>query len=98
MTALGEVGTRTDMIPNLGTKMIQVVLPSTASHGDTFTVDLTKYGASNIHGILGFVESTTGSIVVLEQPTTAVSAAGLLTATITGSAGAKVRTYYIFAY
>jgi hypothetical protein len=97
MTALGEVGTRTEVTPNSGVKIIQVVTDATVDDGDTMTVDLTKYGARNIHGILGFIETTTGSVVVAEQPTTAVSA-GVLTITVGGSTDNKVRSYTIFAY
>lgn len=65
--------------------------------GDTTTVDLTKYGATELKGILGFVENTAGSIVVQEQPTTAV-ADGILTITVGGSTVTdKKRNYKIFA-
>jgi hypothetical protein len=65
---------------------------------DTITVDLTKYGARNIHGILGFEESGgAGSVMVKEQPTTAVSV-GTLTITVGGTAVTGVRHYIIYAY
>lgn len=97
MGALGEVGTNVKMFPNLGGTVIQVVTADTVTHTDTLTVDLKKYGANNIYGVLGFVETTTGQVVVQEDPTCTVSA-GVVTLTVTGTAGAKVRTYYIFAY
>jgi len=89
--------TVTEVAPNAGVKVIQVVTPATADNGDTVAVDLTDYGASNIHGILGFTESTTGSVVITEAPTTSVSS-GTLTITIGGSTANKVRTFIIYAY
>lgn len=97
MTALGEVGTKVSLIPALGATVIQVVTAATVVGGtDTLTVDLTDFGCTNIHGILGFDETTTGSVVVNQQPTTAVSG-GTLTITTTGSETC-VKTFYVFAY
>lgn len=97
MAALGAVGTRTVVTPHLGVQIIQLVTAATVDDGDTITVDLSTYGCTNIHGILGFIETTTGSVVVQEQPTTSVSSS-TLTITVGGSTDDKVRTYYIFAY
>ena len=97
MTSLGEVGTITEIVPNPGVKMLQIVQDEIDSD-DTFTVDLSDYGCTNIHGILGFAETTTGSVVVTEAPTTAVSSS-TLTVTVTGSSvDDTVRTYIIWAY
>jgi len=97
MTALGEVGTITEILPACGVKMLQTVTAATVVSADTFTLDLTDYGCTNIHGILGFAETTAGSVVVTEAPTTAVSS-GTLTVTVGGSAVTAVRTYIIWAY
>jgi len=97
MTALGEVGTIKEITPNLGVKVIQIVTAATVVSADTFTVDLSAYGCTNIHGILGFVETTAGSVVATEAPTTAVSSS-TLTVTVGGSAVTAVRTYIIYAY
>jgi len=98
MTDLGEVGTITEILPNAGVKMIQVVTAATVDSDDTFDVDLSDYGCTNIHGILGFAENTAGSIVVTEAPTTAVSSS-VLTITVKGSSNDDtVRTYIIWAY
>jgi hypothetical protein len=97
MGALGEIGTRIEVVPNAGIKLIQVVTADTVIGGtDTLTVDLSKYGCRNLHAILGFDETTTGSIVVQQQPTTSVTA-GVLTITTTGS-DTGVKTFYIWAY
>lgn len=97
MTDLGDVGTNVEITPNCGVKMIQVVLDATVDDGDTVTVDLSKFGCTNIHGIVGFSESATGSAVVTEAPTTAVSSS-TLTITVGGGADDRVRTYIIWAY
>jgi hypothetical protein len=97
MTALGDIGTNTEIAPNAGVKMIQCSFPATVIGGtDTATVDLTKYGCNNIHGILCFDETTTGSVVVTQAPTTSVTS-GTLTITFGGSATCK-KTVILFAY
>jgi len=90
MTALGDVGTNTEILPNMGVKMIQCVFADTVIGGsDDATVDLGDFGCTNIHGILCFDETTTGSIVVTEAPITTVSS-GVVTITFGGTAtGAK---------
>ena len=97
MTALGEVGTITDVIPALGGKLLVWTYSTTVVSADTITVDLTDYGCTNIHGIIGWKETTAGSVVVQEQPTTEVSS-GALTITVGGSAVTAVRSYLIWAY
>lgn len=86
-----------EIAPNLGVKVLQVKTAATADNADTVAVDLTAYGCTNISGIIGFTESTTGSIVITEAPTTAVSA-GTLTITIGGATANKVRTFIVYAY
>jgi len=89
----------TDVTPNLGSKIIQVRVPSTFVWGtDSLIVDLGDYGASEISGFLAFEESTAGSIVIAATGTTSV-ASGVLTIDSTGSTGAtKEGTFIIFAY
>lgn len=97
MTAFAGVESAVEILPALGTKIIKYKLDATADDGDTFTVDLSTYGCKNIDGILGFTETTTGSVVTTEAPTTAVSS-GTLTVTVGGSTDNKARTFIIFAY
>ena len=97
MTALGAVSTNKEIVPNAGVKVIQVVTPATVDDGDTITVDLSKFGCTNIHGIMGFEETTLGSVVVTQAPATAVSSS-TLTITIGGSADDLVRTFIVYAY
>ncbi len=97
MTALGAVSTNTEIAPALGVKMISCVFPSTVIGGtDNATVDLSKFGCTNIHGILCFDETTTGSIVATQAPTTTVSSS-VVTITFTGG-DTGVKTVILFAY
>ena len=92
-----ETGTVYEIAPNLGVKVLKVKVGATADDGDTVAVDLTAYGCTNIDGIIGFTESTTGSIVITEAPTTAVSS-GILTITVGGATDNKARTFIVYAY
>ena len=86
MTALGEVGTVTEIAPALGLKMLYVVFPATAIGGtDTVQVDLNDFGCTKLHGIEVYDETTAGSIVVAATPTTVVTS-GVLVITLGGSA------------
>lgn len=97
MTALGDVGTEIEIAPNAGVKLIQVTFPATVIGGqDNATVDLTAFGCTNIHGILVFDETTAGSVVVTQAPTTSVTT-GTLTITFGGSATCK-KTAILYAY
>jgi len=97
MGDLGEIGTIVEALPNSGITLIEVVTPATVVGGtDTFTVDLSKYGCTNIKGVLGFDETTTGSIVVQNTCTTAVSSSTLTVTTVT--ANTCIHSYYIWAY
>lgn len=85
--------TVTNVIPQ-NNKGVLLAVTAACDSTDTFTVDLTKYGSFS--GIIGFVHTTTGSVVVQEQPTTSVSS-GTLTVTVGGSSvTGKIRHYWIF--
>jgi len=75
-----------------GAKVIEVVTPATAVSTDTFNLLLSDFAASTVVYALGFTSD--GSIVVLEQPSTAVSN-GVLTVTIGGTAVTSMRTILI---
>lgn len=92
-----ETGTVKEISPALGVKVLQVTTAATADDGDTVAVDLTAYGCTGIHGIIGFTESTAGSVVITEAPTTAVNA-GTLTITVGGATDDKKRTFIVYAY
>jgi len=94
-----------DVTPGLGVKIIQVRVPATFVWGtDNLIVDLKDYGAGYCSGVLGFVETTEGSVTVpcgaagTQLGTTAV-ASGVLTFTSSGcAANTAGGTLVIFAY
>ena len=97
MGDLGEIGTIVEALPNSGITLIEVVTPATVVGGtDTFTVDLSEYGCTNIKGVLGFDETTTGQVVVQNTSTTSVTASTLTLTTVT--VNTCVHSYYIWAY
>ena len=97
MAVLGEVGTKKVLSPHFGITLITLVTAATVDDGDTVDVNLADYGCTNIHGVIGFDESTTGSVVVQTQPTTSVSSS-VLTLTVGGSSDDRVRSFLIWAY
>jgi hypothetical protein len=102
-TTSGVVGK--DVTPQLGVKIIQVRVPATFVWGtDNLIVDLTKYGARYCAGVLGFIETTAGSITVpCGAAGTQLGTTSVTTGTLTfASAGCAVNTcggtLVIFAY
>jgi len=91
-------GVVTKDMTNLGFKMLQVRVPTTFIWGtDSLIIDLTKYGASKLAGVLAFEETAEGSVTVqATEGTTSVSSG---TATIvTGGSGTNGGTILIWAY
>ena len=90
MTALGEIGTVTQEAPNAGVKVLMWELADTVIGGtDTVQIDLNDYGATKLLTIDVYDQTTTGSVVVSQAPTTVV-ASGVLVVTLGGSdTGAK---------
>ncbi len=90
MTALGEIGTVTQVAPNPGVKVLMLELPDTVIGGtDTVQIDLGDHGAKTLLAIDVYDQTTTGSVVVSEAPTTVVTS-GVLVITLGGSdTGAK---------
>uniref|UniRef100_A0A6M3IM85 Uncharacterized protein n=1 Tax=viral metagenome TaxID=1070528 RepID=A0A6M3IM85_9ZZZZ len=78
----------------LSWKEIVVVTPATADAADTITLTLSNYGARYFAHINGVAHTTENSVIVQEDPTTAVSS-GVLTITIGGSATNKKRIYRV---
>lgn len=87
--------TKYDMMQNDGIRKIWVETGASTFTGDTTTVDLSDYGATEIKGILGFVETTAGEVVVAEAPTTSVSGT-ILTITVGGSSVTGKRNYEVY--
>ena len=90
MTALGEIGTITQEAPNQGVKVLMWEVADTVIGGtDTIQIDLNDYGATKLLSIDVYDQTTTGSVVVSQAPTTVVSS-GVLVVTLGGSdTGAK---------
>ena len=90
MTALGEIGTVTQESPNAGVKVLMWELADTVIGGtDTVQIDLNDYGATQLLTIDVYDQTTTGSVVVSQAPTTVVTS-GVLVVTLGGSdTGAK---------
>jgi len=98
MTALTE-GTDFEIVGNQrGDVYNEIVIRTinTVDDGDTFTVDLTKYGinATGLMGVEGYEQTTANSIVVAADPTTTVSS-GTITCTVSGSNDNNQRYYII---
>jgi len=97
-----------EVTPNTGVKILQVRLPATFVGGtDSLTVDLTRYGANNVTGVLVFRETTAGSAGGLdavhagtgsETGWTYSVTAGVLTITPLLPATTCVHNAIIFAY
>lgn len=89
--------TVTELTPNAGRKEIVIETPDTIIFSDTITLTLTDHGISET-GILtidGYVQTTSNSVIAVEEPTTAVSA-GVLTITLpTGKEVGSKRIYRI---
>jgi len=76
-------------------KHLWIECGDTIDDGDTFAVDLANYGGGSapvLLGVKGWIQTTAGSVVVAEDPTTAV-ATSTVTLTVGGSTDNKKRTY-----
>ena len=82
---------------NYNYKTLIVETPATTNKSDTIVIDLAKYHGSKLMGINGFIHSTTDSIVVAEEPTTAV-ASGVLTITVNSTGTDDKKRVYIVYY
>jgi hypothetical protein len=84
----------TEFAPNGGLKSVWYSTPATSDSGDTFTITLSSLGilATGFICARGYIQTTTGSVEVAEDPTTSVTA-GVLTLTIGGATNNKVRWY-----
>ena len=98
MVTYGEIGTRTDVTPSCGVKILSWYTDATPDAADTLEIDLNKYGGTNVHAVFGFRETTAGSVVVLDQPITTLVTAGVLKVTIPVGDDDKIRNYLVFAY
>lgn len=77
-------------------KVGYVELGATADNADTTTVDFyQQFGMLKVLTIVGFIHTTTDSVIVEEAPTTAYDGT-LLTITVGGATANKTRFYAIY--
>lgn len=75
-------------------KSVVIETANTVDAGDTITVTLGNYGLTTLLGVLGYKHTTDNSVVVTENPTTAVSA-GVLTLTVVAGSDNDKRVYVL---
>jgi len=75
-------------------KEIMVVTADTADATNTMTVTLSDYGITTLYNVKGFKHTTNNSVIVLEQPTTSVTA-GVLTITVPAGTNDDIRVYLV---
>lgn len=85
-----------ELAPNNGFKMLLVQTKNTVDATNTLAITLANYGIgpAGLIGVLGFKHTTDNSVMVAEQPTTAVSA-GVLTITVPSGTDNDPRYYII---
>lgn len=83
--------------PNPGVSCLLVTTRNTVDATDTIDVNLPAYGinATGLIGVIGFKHTTDNSVMVQEQPTTAV-ASGVLTLTVPAGTDNDARFYLIY--
>ncbi len=80
--------------PRFKTGLISV--PATSDDGDTITIDIwNEFGMTRFMAIDGFTESTAGSIIITEEPTTHTYGTTLVI-TVGGSTDNKIRNFVIY--
>jgi hypothetical protein len=77
-----------------GFSEIVIETPDTADTADTIAFDLDDYGITNFLTIDGYVHTTTDSVIVKEEPTTAVTS-GELEITVGGSTVSNKKRVYV---
>lgn len=85
-----------EVVPNAELKSVVLCVANTADAADTIAVTLSTYGisATGLLIVEGWKHTTDGSVIVEENPTTAVSA-GVLTITIPAGTDNDFRVYRI---
>lgn len=87
-----KTSTVKEYLPALGGKALK--LEVTGSSDDTTTLTLANYGLTSVEGVSGFVHSTTDSVMVSQDPATAVSS-GVLTLTFSTTAAGRAEAEYV---
>jgi hypothetical protein len=77
-------------------KVGYITLGATADNGDTATFDIyEQFGMIRPLAVVGFIHTTTNSVIVEEAPTTAYDGTSL-TLTVGGATANKVRFYAVY--
>jgi len=75
-------------------KTVLITTAATVDRLDTLTVTLANYGLSDVKAIRGVSFTTANGVIVMEPPTTTVTA-GVLSILVGGTATNRVRSYLI---
>lgn len=96
MAAITDIDVH-EMIPNAGVKQILVSTRNTVDAADTIAIDVSSYGCvgTGLIGILGFKHTTDNSVMVQEQPTTAISG-NTITLTVPSGTDNDPRFYILY--
>lgn len=81
--------------PNTGFVQLVVQCVNTVDAADTLAITMANYGMNQLIGVIGFAHTTDNSVMVQEQPTTAVSS-GVLTLTVPSGTSNDPRYYIIW--
>ena len=91
-----NVGVRNDRNNVNVARQLVVHSPATADNEDKFTVTLADYGMTTILGVYGVTHTTANSVIVAENPTTAVSAGVLTVSYPSGGTDNQIRVSVIY--
>lgn len=83
-----------EVLPNAEVKKVLIHTRNTVDAADTIAITLANYGIDEFIAINGWKHTTDGSVVVEENPTTAVSS-GTLTITVPAGTDDDTRVYEI---
>ncbi len=75
-------------------KSIVFETANTVDAGDTIAITLANYGINTLLGVTGYKHTTDNSVIVTENPTTAVSS-GVLTITVPAGTDNDKRVYQL---
>ena len=76
-------------------KQLVIYTANTVDAGDTFTLTYADYGITTVLGVYGVKHTTDNSVIVAENPTTAVSS-GVMTLTVPAGTDNDMRVAVIY--
>ena len=85
--------------PQEGQMVLEILTLATADTGDTIAFTMQDHGGYQLLGVEGWNHTTENSIMVIENPTTSTTAAGVVTLTLASTAGNETdKKRYIRVY